>query len=217
MKISSKYRILATLFSLLLILPAFAEVEPAPQADWQKAWQCERHHAEQFESSVCKIAMGANLKFQQDAGHSELDELIGVEMWAGMSPSPGTRSIVLYNNTRRWILEAFLYDNANVENGRALAIRHTRVGVSEARVTKFKRKTAKLRRQLENAPTVECYDGANLGIWIGDRQNAHIYSRTNCNDRTLIDDLSDEMMSLAIELDPGLASYADTMTLDLGP
>lgn len=32
-----------------------------------------------------------------------------------------------------------------------------------------------------------------------------------------LDDLSAELMSLAIELGPGLASYADTMTLDLGP
>jgi len=207
-------RAFVCLFCLLIGSASFAKAAPLKSDNWRKAWQCQRHHVRQFESSVCKIAMGANLTFQQDSGHTELEELIGVEMWAGMSPSPGTRSIVLYKNARRWILEAFLYDDANVENGHALAIRHTRVGVSEARVAKFKRETAKLRRQLESAPAVECYDGANLGIWIGDQQNARIYSRTNCNDRTRIDDLSDEMMSLAIELDPGLASYADTMTIE---
>ncbi len=217
MYITTKTRFSTILFSLLLIFPAFAEAESITQENWHNTWNCQDYHAKQFESSVCKIAMGANGVSQQDIGHSEIDELIGVEMWAGMAPPPSTRSIVLYKNARRWLLEAFVYESdPSVENGYALALRHTRVGVPEARVIKFMRDTETLRSRLKSEPMDDCRDAAILEVKIGYQQAARHYSRDACSDPNHLDDLSAEMMSLAIELDPSLASYADTMAIDLG-
>ena len=210
----SNFRFVITLSIFLLILPAFARAEPAAQKNWQDTWQCQVYHVKQFESSVCKVIMLAGGEDQQDIGHSEIDELIGIEMWAGLAPPPATRSIVLYKNAQGWILDAFVYEfDASVENGHALAVRHTMVDVPEARVVKFMRDTETLRSGLKSEP-MECIDAAILEVKIGYQQAARHYSRDVCSDPNHLDDLSAEMMSLAIELDPSLASYADAMAIE---
>jgi hypothetical protein len=194
----------------------FSGLSTAKPIDYASAFNCDEREYTRFEPNVCSMLA---------YNGPETDDLDFYAVENRMSLTrPHVRSVMLYHHEGRWTLQAFvarsLWTEAEAETF-ITDMRKVHMPVEASRVEIFEAslRDAGLdelkpdRRKRMNV----CLDGSTLAAKLAVDGNVTQIERDTCQGRNDIDAFAEALMSLAIELDPGLASYAYSMTLPQEP
>jgi len=210
-------------FYLLAFVLLFQNPAKASPEEWQSTFGC-YPSVTAYPLSTCQVVMGGGLRTAHDGPDAQLTELISIEHWQSFEPRPDSSALVLYKVGENWRLEAFVwkYDLAthirsgagDVRYSGSKMMRSSNVIVSDARIRAF-RKAHPFPPALAGAEKFDtgCTDGSNLTMYYGNGDKALRRARHVCQGRVGLDVFAEALVSLAIELDPGLASYADVFTI----
>ena len=213
----------ACLYLLAFFLFCQNTAEATPEK-WESAFGCSRDDARAYPLSTCHVVMSGGLRSSFDDPDAQLSELISIEHWQSFTPRPDSSALVLYKVGDAWRLEVFVwktdpatyveYGTGDIHSSRSNMMRSSNVIVSDARIQAFRNA-----HPFPRAPkpyekiVMDCADSAQLSMHYASRIRTFTRVRNVCQERGGLDEFAEALVSLAIELDPGLAPYADVFTI----